>query len=329
MDSPRILIIDDDPNLRKTLSDILKRNGYEIFTAATGEEGLAFLRERTVNLALIDLGLPDIPGLEVLTGLKAAAPTTEAIIMTGDASLNSAVSATNRGAFSYVVKPYDIDQLLLQIRRAIEKQRTAAELNLSRQMLEEVTQGITESILLLSKTYRILWANKAALKQTGLTLADIVGRYCYEVSHHRTIPCEHPDDLCPLPELLKSGTAKMVEHTHYDADGDSITVEIDVYPIRNAQGEIEKIIHVAKDVTERKRLQEEREKLIQELQSALQTVKVMSGLLPICASCKKIRNDTGYWEQLEVFIADHSEAVFTHGLCPECIPKYFGTSTKP
>ena len=67
--------------------------------------------------------------------------------------------------------------------------------------------------------------------------------------------------------------------------------------------------------------------LILELKEALSQVKTLSGLLPICASCKKIRNDKGYWEQMEMYIRDHSEADFSRGICPECAerlyPQYF------
>ncbi|MCX5814477.1 MAG: response regulator transcription factor [Proteobacteria bacterium] len=67
----------------------------------------------------------------------------------------------------------------------------------------------------------------------------------------------------------------------------------------------------------------EQEKLTLELRDALSQVKILSGLLPICASCKKIRNDEGYWEQMEMYIRDHSEAEFSHSICPECAEKLY------
>jgi hypothetical protein len=67
----------------------------------------------------------------------------------------------------------------------------------------------------------------------------------------------------------------------------------------------------------------ERARLIQELQKALANVKSLSGLLPICAGCKKIRDDNNYWHQVEIYVQKHSEATFTHGLCPDCIKKYY------
>ena len=74
---------------------------------------------------------------------------------------------------------------------------------------------------------------------------------------------------------------------------------------------------LTREVAERKRAEEERERVISRLQQALAHVKKLSGLLPICASCKKIRDDRGYWLQVEEYIRDHSEAQFSHGICPE------------
>jgi len=75
------------------------------------------------------------------------------------------------------------------------------------------------------------------------------------------------------------------------------------------------------EITERKRVEKEREKLISDLQAAVAEIKTLSGIIPICAWCKKIRDDKGYWEQVEVYIRDHTEAEFSHGLCPECAAK--------
>ena len=80
---------------------------------------------------------------------------------------------------------------------------------------------------------------------------------------------------------------------------------------------------VLQDITARRRAEEEREKLITALQNALAEVKTLSGLLPICASCKKIRDDSGYWQQIEIYISSHSEAEFSHGLCPDCLKRLY------
>ncbi len=77
------------------------------------------------------------------------------------------------------------------------------------------------------------------------------------------------------------------------------------------------------DITDRKRLEFERERLISELKQSLAEVKTLKGMIPICASCKKIRDDKGFWEQIESYILSHSDARFTHGICPECMKKLY------
>jgi len=75
------------------------------------------------------------------------------------------------------------------------------------------------------------------------------------------------------------------------------------------------------DITMRKVAEQEREKLISELQDAMSRIKTLSGLLPTCAWCRKIRDDDGYWKKVETYIEEHSDASFTHGICPECLQK--------
>jgi|GEM_PF-2719362 len=188
-------------------------------------------------------------------------------------------------------------------------------------MLNNVTNAISESILLLSKEQKILWANETAKQQMG---SDVVGKYCYEATHQSKTPCEPPDDPCPIRSSISAGVVPaFTEHIHYDKDGNKIIVEIGAYPIKNATGVLDGFVHISRDVTERKQLEAERENLIRELQKAVENVKQLSGLLPICMQCKKIRNDRGYWIQIENYISEHSEAKFTHGLCDECVIKLY------
>jgi len=99
-------------------------------------------------------------------------------------------------------------------------------------------------------------------------------------------------------------------------DGSQLSVDIKLAPYETQDGQF--VISMIRDITERRRIEEERGKLVSELQNALERVKTLSGMLPICASCKKIRDHEGYWKQIESYITEHSEAVFTHGICSEC-----------
>jgi two-component system sensor histidine kinase VicK len=94
-------------------------------------------------------------------------------------------------------------------------------------------------------------------------------------------------------------------------------------PVKSGD-EIGQLKAVFNDMVEKRQQREqERERLIGDLQEAIAKVKVLSGMLPICASCKNIRDDQGYWKQIESYIQEHSEAEFTHGLCPECAHKLY------
>jgi PAS domain S-box-containing protein len=110
-------------------------------------------------------------------------------------------------------------------------------------------------------------------------------------------------------------------------DGSPFPVEISSAVFADAEGNDFTCI-IIRDISRRKRAEAEREQLIAELRDALNKVKVLSGLLSICASCKKIRDEHGHWEALEVYIRDRSEVDFSHALCPECIQKLYPTNTR-
>lgn len=92
---------------------------------------------------------------------------------------------------------------------------------------------------------------------------------------------------------------------------------------RELHANIEIALYKNKVEKERKREEEERKKLMQELQDSLVKVRLLSGLIPVCSNCKDIRNDEGYWEQIESYIQHHSEALFSHGICPKCTKKLY------
>jgi PAS domain S-box-containing protein len=91
-----------------------------------------------------------------------------------------------------------------------------------------------------------------------------------------------------------------------------------VRPQLDAEDGVNSVVCISKEITERKRVEVEREQLIKELQAALAKVRTLSGLLPICAHCKKVRDDEGYWTRIESYISAHTQAEFSHGICPEC-----------
>ena len=144
-----ILIVDDDPNLRKTLSDVLKVKGYAPSAVATGQAALDRIEEEIPAVALVDLRLEDMSGLRVVQEIKKHSFATECILLTGYASQESAIEAVNLGAYSYVQKPYDMGQLLLTIRRAIEKRDAVEALrrrNRELALLNQASQALTATL---------------------------------------------------------------------------------------------------------------------------------------------------------------------------------------
>ncbi len=119
---PEILVIDDEEGIRRLLTTILTEKGYNVDTAATGEEAIRKTSEKIYNLVLIDIILPDLCGLELLTQIKETRPRTRKVIMTGNPSLQNAVEALNKGADAYVMKPLDVEKMLNTIAEQFAKQ---------------------------------------------------------------------------------------------------------------------------------------------------------------------------------------------------------------
>lgn len=118
----RILIVDDDENIRKVLQTILEEKGYSVDTAETAKEAIEKTKKAFYNLALIDIRLPDMEGVELLTKIRDTVPKMRKIIITGYPTLQNAIAAVNRGANAYILKPFDVDKVLATIRDELEKQ---------------------------------------------------------------------------------------------------------------------------------------------------------------------------------------------------------------
>lgn len=117
----------------------------------------------------------------------------------------------------------------------------------------EILNGIRDAIAIINpKTYKIISANSALLKSLGLENKDIIGKTCYEVTHNLKTPCKSPLHICPLEETLRTEKCAISEHIHYNKFNNEIYVEISTHPIKNEFGKIDKIIHIARDITEKK-----------------------------------------------------------------------------
>jgi DNA-binding NtrC family response regulator len=121
----RILVIDDDKGIRESLEAVLKEEGYAVDVAENGQEAIRKSKTSFYNLALVDLRLPDMDGLRLLTEMMETVPKVIKIIITGYPSLENAIEAVNRGADAYLVKPYTMENLLRTIKEHLGKQEEA------------------------------------------------------------------------------------------------------------------------------------------------------------------------------------------------------------
>ena len=166
-----------------------------------------------------------------------------------------------------------------------------------------------------SRTLKILEANPAVGVVLGYGPDALVGR-----SFTILFPQEGSESFRPTLDKIKNYGSVFVDQFRR-ADGSLAMMDITatLLPWKGKSA----VLVTFRDVSERTRAEKDKERLITDLQQAIRNVKTLRGLLPICSSCKRIRNDRGYWEQVEIYVRDHSEADFSHGLCPECARKLY------
>jgi len=190
----------------------------------------------------------------------------------------------------------------------------------NRQLREEVgfIDQVLESLpypfyVIDATTFQIVRSNAAArIERAGGKTT------CHALTHGSATPCDSAEHPCPLGQMRTTKRPVVVEHVHLAEDGTPFHAEVHAFPILGARGELVRMIEYSIDISARKRAEEQRERYVRELEVALAKVRTLRGLLPICAACKKIRDDKGYWTQVEEYIHDHSEAEFSHSYCPEC-----------
>lgn len=176
---------------------------------------------------------------------------------------------------------------------------------------KDILEAIGYAVSLQDKKFKIIYQNNMAKKIMG----NHIGEFCYKAFERSDVVC----NKCPLAMSYKDGRIHRVERRNPSRK--NLVVEITASVIKDSEENIIAGMEVVKNITRRKKLEKEREKLVTELQDALKKVKTLKGLLPICACCHKVRDDKDQWTKVDVYIRDHSEADITHGYCPECLKK--------
>lgn len=183
-----------------------------------------------------------------------------------------------------------------------------------------VMNTINAYVVALDPGGRIIMLNNACEKATGYRTDDVRDAYLWDllVPSEDAVAAKNEFDCLAHVSDLKPG-----EKCWVSKDGQKMVVSLTHTVLRDHKGRPEFIIATGMDITDKKQAEQEREELVKNLQDALASIKTMRGLIPICSSCKKIRDDHGFWNRIEEYMSEHSEAEFTHGICPECAEKYW------
>lgn len=196
-----------------------------------------------------------------------------------------------------------------------ERYRAEAELRNSEERFRVALKNSPTVVFHQDRELRYTWINTAALPWAE---GDCLGR-----SDADLVSGEEGARISWIKQgVIDSGRGTRAEIS-VTVGGEARYFDLTVEPLHDRRGVVVGITCACSDVTPLKRLAQEREVLIVNLQSALEKVKQLRGLLATCSHCKKIRDDAGVWQPMEAYIQDHSEALFTHGICPDCIHKLY------
>lgn len=207
----------------------------------------------------------------------------------------------------------------------VEVARDITERKLIEQRLQESEESFRSifeegplGIILADRNYRILKANKAFCDMLEYSQEELVGRSIEEFTHQ--------EDMGRSVTLSRQALNGEIPHFHLEKrymkkNGNSLWINLTATVIRDRDGKVLYAIGMIEDISKRKAGEQEKELLISQLRDALANIKTLKGLIPMCAWCKKIRDDKGYWNRVEVYVKEHSDASFTHGICPTCLQK--------
>jgi PAS domain S-box-containing protein len=282
----RIIVVEDNEGARETLSGILEDAGYKVIGLAKGAEALDIMQKSPFDVVITDIRLPDVGGMGMLEGAKEINPDAAVIMMTGYASVETAIDAVNQGAYAYFVKPVNPDEIKNTISNALKQQR----LSLENKKLVESLQRSNKQLYVTNKELQNEIAERKraekALKESEEKLAIILENtpdvifqlsrlgiiqyvspkvkefYDYEpedlIGKHlkKTTPVsELPKALAALRRVLSGKRVNNLEINQLHASGDIIPMEINAIPVRK-DGKIIAVQGILRDITERKRMEE-------------------------------------------------------------------------
>lgn len=325
MSKTTILIVEDETIVAADLENKLKQMGYEVAgITSQGLEAVEMAQRLDPQLILMDIQLEGL-----LDGIKAAEmilnrQDVPVVFLTAHSDPATLARAKLTGPFGYILKPFDDRELVTQIELALYKHKAERRIREQRELLRVTLSSIGDAVIATDSAGLITFINPVAESLIGLPIDNTAGTPLGKI--FRLINEDTREILeYPIKNVLRTG--KIVELTNHimllGRDGREVPINSSGAPILDKEGHIRGVVLVFRDITELKRAEEEKDSIIADLKEAMGKIRTLSGLLPICASCKNIRDDKGYWNRIEAYIRDHSEAEFTHSICPECAKKLY------
>ena len=205
-------------------------------------------------------------------------------------------------------------RLLCVLEDVTEYKRVSEALKTSREFAHGIIESSLDMIVAVDNERRIVEFNRAAQETFGYTFEDVAGK------HINILYADAVEGVQVHKVAFESGRC-VQEILNRRKNGEVFPCFLSAAVMHDERGNVIGIVGVSRDITRQKRAEKEREELINDLQDALGKVKTLSGLLPICSSCKRIKDEEGSWHQLEGYIREHSDAEFSHGICPDCMRK--------
>jgi len=208
--------------------------------------------------------------------------------------------------------------IVVNSRDVTERKQIEEKLRQSEERFRRIFEDGPLGMIIVAPNYRLVKANKAFCKMLGYTEEELVGRSIQELTHR-----DDRKKSADASELAFTGETSLfhLEKRYIKKNQESLWVELNAVTVHDQEGKVLYALGMVEDISERKVADREKEQLIFQLMEALAKIKTLRGLIPICAWCKKIRDDTGYWTRVETYIREHSDASFTHCICPTCLNK--------
>lgn len=313
-----ILIVDDTPANLRLLAQMLADQGFRVRAATSGARALASIRAEPPDLILLDIRMPQMDGYEVCRRLKRDEQTRQIpiIFISALGETEDKVKAFTMGGVDYITKPLHIEEVLARV-------QTHLTLRVNQERYEMATLAGRVGVWDWDIQGDQFYLGPGVKALLGYSEDEMPSDLESWAGH------AHPDDRAAFLETIRAHLAGQAgeyvrELRMVHRDGRVRWFLIQGQTMRNTQGRPIRLLGTATDVTERRQAEEAQKELIEQLRRALSQVKTLSGLLPICASCKKIRDDQGYWQQVEEYVRAHADVEFSHGICPDCAEKLYG-----